>query len=141
VGLFYFENVYGLRSRIFIINHVNLEVNHHMQITGIAVTVVFAIILFEVFPEKSIWSIPAKQVEEHMIAVPGSGGFSLLLMQKQEAYKTATKGQERFWERILIVDDDADITTTFRKVIEDSNNRNSVVVLTQIGDIFKYPHR
>jgi CheY-like chemotaxis protein len=97
-----------------------------MQITGIAVTVVFAIILFEVFPEKSIWSIPAKQVEEHIIAVPASGGFSFSLMQKQEAYKTVTKEQERFWKRILIVDDDADITTTFRKVIEDSNNRNSV---------------
>jgi DNA-binding response OmpR family regulator len=47
-------------------------------------------------------------------------------VQKQEAYKTVTKEQERFWKRILIVDDDADITTTFREVIEDSNNRNSV---------------
>ncbi|MFZ0220235.1 MAG: hypothetical protein WA323_07670 [Candidatus Nitrosopolaris sp.] len=52
----------------------------------------------------------------------GQGGFSLLLMQRQEAYKTLTKEQERFWKRILIVDDDADITMTFREVIEDSNN-------------------
>jgi CheY-like chemotaxis protein len=121
VGLFYFENVYGLRSRIFIINHVNLEVNHHMQVTGIVVTVVFAIILFEVLPEKSVWSIPVRQAEEHMIAVPGSGGFSFLLMQKQEAYKTLTKEKQRFWKRILIVDDDVDITTTFKAAIEDSN--------------------
>jgi hypothetical protein len=43
----YFENVYRLRSRIFIINHVNLEINHDMQVTGIVVTVVFAIIIDE----------------------------------------------------------------------------------------------
>src|SRR5215831_8983659 len=56
-----------------------------------------------------------------MIAVPSSGGFSLLLMQKQEAYKTLTKEQHRFWKRILIVDDNTDITTTFKAAIEDSN--------------------
>ena len=55
-----------------------------------------------------------------MIAVPGSG------MQKQEAYKTLTKEQQRFWKRILIVDDDSDLTTTFRAVIEDSNNNSDV---------------
>jgi hypothetical protein len=65
VGLFYFENVYGLRSRILIINHMNLDVNHNMQITEIAVTVVVAIIPFEVFPEKSVWSIPARQADDH----------------------------------------------------------------------------
>jgi CheY-like chemotaxis protein len=32
------------------------------------------------------------------------------------------KDQQRLWKRILIVDDDADVTTTFRAVIEDSNN-------------------
>jgi hypothetical protein len=56
---------------------MNLDVNHNMQITEIAVTVVVAIIPFEVFPEKSVWSIPARQADDHMIAVPGSGGFSL----------------------------------------------------------------
>jgi CheY-like chemotaxis protein len=61
-----------------------------------------------------------------MIAVPGSGGFSFFLMQKQEAYKTLTKEQQRFWKRILIVDDNSDITTTFKAVIEDSNNGNDV---------------
>ena len=80
------------------------------------------VVLFEVFREKSVWSIPAIQTDEHMIAVPASGGFTLLLGQKQEAYKTLTKQQQRFWKRILIVDDDADLTMTFRAVIEHSNN-------------------
>jgi CheY-like chemotaxis protein len=91
-----------------------------MQITGVVVLVGLSIILFEVFPEESVWSIPVTQTDEHMIAVPASGGFTLL-MQKQEAYKTLTKEQQRFWKRILIVDDDADLTMTFRAVIEDSN--------------------
>jgi CheY-like chemotaxis protein len=92
-----------------------------MQITGIVVLVCLSIILFEVFPERTVWSIPVRQADEHMIAVPDSGGFSLLLRQK-EAYKTLTKEQERFWKRLLIVDDDADLTITFKAVIEDSNN-------------------
>ena len=53
------------------------------------------------------------------------GDSLFLLKQKQEAYKTVTKEQERFWKRILIVDDDADTTITFKEVIEDSN-KNSV---------------
>jgi CheY-like chemotaxis protein len=97
-----------------------------MQITGVIVLVSLSIILFEVFPEKSVWSIPVRQADEHIIAVPGSGGFTLLLTQKQETYKTLTKEQERFWKRILIVDDDTDITMTFKEVIEDSNKKNSV---------------
>jgi hypothetical protein len=47
-----------------------------MQITGVMVLVCFSVLLFEVFPEKSVWSIPVRQADEHMIAVPGSGGFS-----------------------------------------------------------------
>ena len=93
-----------------------------MQITGVLVLVALSIILFEVFPEKSVWSIPVRQADEHMIAVPASGGLNLLLTQRQEAYKTLTKEQQRFWKRILIVDDDTDITKTFKAVIEDSNN-------------------
>ena len=85
------------------------------------VLVGLSIILFEDFPEKSIWSIPVRQADEHVIAVPASGGFSLLLRQ-EEAYKTLTKEQERFWKRLLIVDDDADLTITFKAVIEDSNS-------------------
>ena len=57
-----------------------------------------------------------------MIAVPASGGFSLLLMRR-EAHKTRTKEQQQFWKRILIIDDDADITLTFKTGIEDNNNK------------------
>jgi CheY-like chemotaxis protein len=58
-----------------------------------------------------------------MIAVPASGGLTLL-GQKQEAYKALTKEQQRFWKRILIIDDEADVTITFKAAIEDSNNGN-----------------
>ncbi len=93
-----------------------------MRITWVlAILVGFSIILFEVFPEESVWSIPVRQADEHMIVVPTSGGLTLLLGQKQEAYKTLTKEQQRFWKRILIVDDEKDITSTFKVGIEDSN--------------------
>jgi CheY-like chemotaxis protein len=94
---------------------------YDMQIAGIVVLIGLSIILFEIIPEESVWSIPVRQGDEHMIAVPASGGFFLLLGQ-QEAYKTLIKEQQRFWKRIMIVDDDADITMTFRTAIEDSNN-------------------
>jgi CheY-like chemotaxis protein len=94
-----------------------------MQTTGVVgILVGLSIILFEVFPEESVWSIPVRQADEHMIAVPAPGGLTLLLGQKQEAYKTLAKEQQRFWKRILIVDDNKDITTTFKASIEDSNN-------------------
>jgi two-component SAPR family response regulator len=32
------------------------------------------------------------------------------------------KDEQRFWKRILIVDDDADVTITFKAGIEDNNN-------------------
>jgi len=44
------------------------------------------------------------------------------LTQTTREYKSLTKEQQRFWKRILIVDDDVDVTMTFRAVIEDSNN-------------------
>jgi CheY-like chemotaxis protein len=93
-------------------------------ITVAVVLVGLTIILFEVFPEKSVWSIPVREADEHIIAVPGSGGFSLLLMQKQEAFKTITRerGTERFWKKILIVDDNVDVTLTFKTAIEYNNN-------------------
>jgi two-component SAPR family response regulator len=56
-----------------------------------------------------------------MVAVPATGGSSLLLMRR-EAHKTRTKEQQQFWKRILIIDDDADITLTFKTGIEDYNN-------------------
>src|SRR5215467_3615982 len=95
-----------------------------MQITEIIVLVGLSIIVFEVLPEKSVWSVPVREADEHLIAVPASAGFSLLLMQKQEDYKTLTRQQQRFWKKILIVDDDNDITTTFKAAIEDSNDGN-----------------
>jgi hypothetical protein len=59
------------------------------QITKIAIRVAVTIILFEVIPVKSVWSIPVRQpADEHVIAVPASGRFSFLLTKKQEAYKT-----------------------------------------------------
>ena len=39
------------------------------------------------------------------------------------AYRLEEKQQ--FWKRILIVDDEVDVTTTFRAGIEDSNNYNN----------------
>jgi len=53
-----------------------------MQITEIAVTVAVAIILFEVLPEKSLWSIPVRQADEHVVAVPGSGGILVITHAK-----------------------------------------------------------
>jgi hypothetical protein len=101
---------------------MHFKANHDMLITGVVVSVGLSIILFGVFREKTVWSIPVRQEDEHMIALPASGGLSLLLGQKQEAYKTPTKEQQRFWKRILIIDDNADLTLTFKEVIEDSNN-------------------
>jgi DNA-binding response OmpR family regulator len=40
-------------------------------------------------------------------------------------YRTVViKGEQRFWKRILIVDDDEDVTITFKAGIEDNNNSN-----------------
>ena len=36
------------------------------------------------------------------------------------------KDIQRFWKRILIVDDDVDVITTFKVAIEDSNNSADV---------------
>ena len=41
-------------------------------------------------------------------------------------HRVVIKGEQRFWKRILIVDDNEDITTTFRTGIEDSNNSINV---------------
>jgi CheY-like chemotaxis protein len=34
------------------------------------------------------------------------------------------KDEQRFWKRILIVDDEADVTITFKAAIEDNNNND-----------------
>jgi len=60
-----------------------------------------------------------------MIAAPGSGGLSVMLMQKQGAgeHKAATKEeykkQYHIRTRILIIDDEPDLILTFRKVLTD----------------------
>jgi hypoxanthine phosphoribosyltransferase len=36
------------------------------------------------------------------------------------------KDEQRLWKRILIVDDEADVTVTFKAVIEEINNNNDV---------------
>jgi len=61
-----------------------------------------------------------------MLAVPGSGGFSGMLIRKQgaEENKAATKEEEYkkqyHWRtRILIIDDEPDITLAFRKSLTD----------------------
>ena len=43
-------------------------------------------------------------------------------MEDRSYSAVVIKDEQRFWKRILIVDDDADLTMTFRAVIEDSNN-------------------
>jgi hypothetical protein len=60
-----------------------------------------------------------------MLAVPGSGGFSGMLIRKRgaEENKAATKEEEYkkqyHWRtRILIIDDEPDITLAFRKGIQ-----------------------
>jgi uncharacterized protein YcgI (DUF1989 family) len=37
-------------------------------------------------------------------------------------YTVVIKDERRFWKRLLIVDDDEDVTITFKTAIEDSNN-------------------
>ena len=108
-----------------------------MQITGVVLLVGLSIILFEVSPEKSVWSIPVTQTDEHIIAA--SGGLTLLLGQKQEAYKTLIKEQQRFWKRILIVDDDVDVTITFKAVIEESNNDSKRIEVDTSDDPILLP--
>jgi hypothetical protein len=56
-----------------------------------------------------------------MIAVPASGGASTFLLTQKEEYKTLTKERQRFWKRILIVDDEKDITLALKVGIQDSN--------------------
>src|SRR5215472_13880438 len=49
--------------------------------------------------------------------------YSIHNFMEDRSYSAVViKDQQRFWRRILIVDDDVDLTMTFRAVIEDSNN-------------------
>jgi len=43
----------------------------------------------------------------------------MIAYRRLEVYKPV---KQRFWKRILIVDDDADVTVTFKAGIEENNN-------------------
>lgn len=87
-----------------------------MQIVSLVVTITFVIVFFELMPERTILSIPIKPEEEHNIAIPTSCGFSNLLTQKKEVHEYKEKQIRR---RILIVDDEPDITVGFEKGLRD----------------------
>jgi len=90
--------------------------------SSLVVTVIFIIIFFEVMPERSIWSIPIEPEDEHIIAFPGLGSYSLLLIQKEDE-NTKQCCQRR---RILIVDDELDITFTFKMILEENGFNKQV---------------
>jgi len=94
----------------------NLGANHGFRIVSIVVTVATSIVFFELVPERTILSIPIKPEEEHNIAIPTSCGFSTLLTQEKEAQEYKEKRNRR---RILIVDDEPDITAVFESGLRD----------------------
>ena len=113
-------------SRKYTTNLANLGANYGIRIVSLVVTMTFVIVFFELIPERSVWSIPVKLEQEHMLAVPGSGGFSVLLMQRQEKqYPPQTKDDEYHKQyhgsrRILVVDDEPDITSSFKQALRDN---------------------
>jgi CheY-like chemotaxis protein len=115
--------------------------------TAIITIVVISLTLFEVMPQKSIWAIPAKGEEEHLIAILDSTGA--IRKQKEEAKSSLTNAKtsrEKEYDegkqrpppchnqhkhtKILIVDDDPNITSNFKVGLE---NRGFIV------DIFNDP--
>src|SRR5262249_35150824 len=46
----------------------------------------------------------------------------MIAYRRLEVYKPV---KQRFWKRILIVDDDADVTVTFKAGIEENNNKDA----------------
>jgi len=88
---------------------------------GLVVTIICIIVFFEVVPVKSILSL--KPEDEHMLAVPGLGVYSLLLIQKQDEDEKQLCCQRR---RILIVDDELDIAFTFKMVLEENGFNKQV---------------
>ena|SRR5215471_10201663 len=49
----------------------------------------------------------------------------MIVHTRAEVYHPVViKDKQRFWKRILIVDDDADVTVTFKAGIEENNNNN-----------------
>lgn len=98
-----------------------MPTNHRLKVIAV-VALSIGIVLFELLPERSMSSIPVKQFEEHNMAVLASSGFSVLLMQKQEVEGQDTaseEGRRHSKRRILILDDEPDITLAFEKVLRD----------------------
>ena len=56
------------RAQTYTTNHANLGANYGMRIVSLVVTITSVIIFFELIPERSVWSIPVKPEEEHMLA-------------------------------------------------------------------------
>jgi len=88
---------------------------------GLVVTIICIIVFFEVVPVKSILSISLKPEDEHLLAVPGLGVYSLLFIQKHEVEKQCCQRR-----RILIVDDELDIAFTFKMVLEENGFNKQV---------------
>jgi CheY-like chemotaxis protein len=102
-------------------NRANLGANYSIRIVSLVLAMTFVILFFELTPERGVWSIPIKPEEEHMLAAPGSGGYPVLLMQKQ-GWEYTPKTKEDEYEKqyhdkgkILIVDDEPDITSSFKQ--------------------------
>jgi hypothetical protein len=113
-----------VRSRKYTTNHANSGTNYGILILSLVVTITFGFVFFKLVPERTIWSIPIKPEEEHMLAVPASGGFSGTLIQKGTEEHTPTtkeeyKNQYHGRRRVLIVDDEPDITSSFKEALRD----------------------
>lgn len=124
-----FIGKYGVEK--YTTNRVSLGANYGIRVVSLVVTITFVIVFFELMPEKSVWSTPVRQEEEHVIIAPGSGGVCTLLMQKQEEYKDATKEQEYERQyhgrrRILIVDGSPDVAFTFKIALENRGFKERV---------------
>ena len=79
-------------------------------------------------PERSIWSIPVEPEDEHMFAIPGLGGYSIMLIQKED--EDAKQCCQR--RRILIVDDELDITFTFKMILEEMGLINKLTLIMNL---------
>src|SRR5215469_15213635 len=112
-----------------------LSVRHNMRVISASmmlvtmITAALTIVLFQVIPEKSVWSIPddIQEADEHIIAVPAYPvELSLLRIHKQgEEHKDPNKELYRekqhrhYKKKIMIVDDESDVTITFEKALRD----------------------
>jgi hypothetical protein len=132
-----FSNVKGirLRSRNFRMNHVNLATNHDIQLVSIVVTIALVIILFELIPERSVFSLPVKQEDEHMLAVPASGGFFVMLMTRIVDKPTEKELSELAEETAKEI---RDIALLFRSVFNISSFLNFLEYWAKIAS---YPYK